>query len=233
MKKVLTTVAGLLSFAVIGTACGPAVDTQETTSTTPIAASMVPAQRVENIRQQVDEFKISRSATRPTATPVVSTHENHVNVVKNQAAVKAAAVAKAKRIAHAKAVKAAQAKVYRIHLAKVKAEKAAKAKLHNKTVQAKKVVKKVHKTYTKAKKVSLSGIASCIAKYESGGNPRAQNPHSSASGLFQFVDGTWNNFGGYARAMYAPISVQLQKFYIVWDGGRGAGNWVVAHKCGY
>lgn len=81
--------------------------------------------------------------------------------------------------------------------------------------------------------VNLSGIAACIAKYESGGNPTAQNPTSSASGLYQFIDGTWNNYGGYSRAMYAPVSVQTEKFYQVWDNGRGAHNWVVAPRCGY
>lgn len=82
-------------------------------------------------------------------------------------------------------------------------------------------------------RVNLSGIAACIAKYESGGNPTAQNPTSSASGLYQFIDGTWDNYGGYSRAMYAPVSVQTEKFYQVWDGGRGAHNWVVAPRCGY
>lgn len=218
MKKILTTVAGLLSFALVGTACSPAVDTKETTSTTPIAASMLPTERVQDIRKEVQEFKASRNAARPKATPVISHHENHVNHVQLLSA-----AAKAKKLAEAKAAKK--------KLVKVKTVK--KPKVIKKTVKVKKVVDKVKKTYTKAKKVSLSGIASCIAKYESGGNPRAQNPHSSASGLFQFVDGTWNNFKGYARAMYAPVSVQLEKFYIVWNGGKGAGNWVVAHKCGY
>lgn len=82
-------------------------------------------------------------------------------------------------------------------------------------------------------RVALSGIAACIAKYESGGNPTAQNPTSSASGLYQFIDGTWNNYGGYSRAMHAPVSVQTEKFYQVWDNGRGAHNWVVAPRCGY
>lgn len=99
-------------------------------------------------------------------------------------------------------------------------------------VHKKKTIKRVTKKL-QGHRVGLGGIAACIAKYESGGNPRAQNPHSTASGLFQFINGTWNNFGGYARAMYAPVSVQLKKFYIVWNNGRGAGNWVVAHKCGY
>lgn len=217
MKKILTTVAGLIALSMTA-ACGSAVDTQETTSTSPIAVSTVSNQRVQDIRKEIQEFKASRNAARPEATPKVSHHENHVNHVQLLNA-----AAKAKKLAEAKAVKK---KI-------VKVKKTVQPKIKKKTVKAKKVVDKVKKTYTKAKKVSLSGIASCIAKYESGGNPRAQNPHSSASGLFQFVDGTWNHFGGYARAMYAPVSVQLKKFYQVWDNGRGAHHWVVAHKCGY
>lgn len=35
-----------------------------------------------------------------------------------------------------------------------------------------------------------------IAQLESGLNPRAKNPRSSAAGLFQFIDDTWARFGG-------------------------------------
>jgi hypothetical protein len=35
-----------------------------------------------------------------------------------------------------------------------------------------------------------------IIQCESGGNPRAQNASSSASGLFQFLDTTWRGLGG-------------------------------------
>lgn len=38
--------------------------------------------------------------------------------------------------------------------------------------------------------------ALAVAKLESGLNPRAQNPRSSAGGLFQFIDSTWNQYGG-------------------------------------
>lgn len=62
---------------------------------------------------------------------------------------------------------------------------------------------------------------------ESGGNPRAQNPHSSASGLWQFVDGTWAGYGGYAHAKDAPITVQNARAAQVWAGGAGASNWAV------
>lgn len=105
--------------------------------------------------------------------------------------------------------------------------------------------KRVYKTKPKAKRVvtkryikpdrpiSMSRIAKCIGKWESGNNPKAQNRSTSASGYFQFTDGTWNNFKGYAKAKYAPLSIQLKKFIIVWDNGRGASNWTVRHKCGY
>jgi LysM repeat protein len=46
---------------------------------------------------------------------------------------------------------------------------------------------------------------------ESGGNPRAQNAASSASGLFQFIDSTWRAFGGLefaSRALHATVAEQ-------------------------
>lgn len=221
MKKVLTTVAGIIAISVMGTACGPAVD-KETSSTTPIAASSVVNR--DNFKDEIREFKASRNATRPEATPRFSTHELHVNHVNHVAKTIKPKVEKKVLKPKAKTVK--PKKVYK---KTVKAKKI----YHKKVYKTKKVTKKVTHKVQKAGKVSLAGIAACIAKYESGGNPRAQNPSSSASGLFQFVDGTWNNFGGYSRAMYAPVSVQLKKFYIVWNGGAGAGNWVVAPKCGY
>lgn len=52
----------------------------------------------------------------------------------------------------------------------------------------------------------------CIADvHESGGNPRAANPSSTASGLYQFLDSSWMDYGGgqYAsRAMYASVPEQ-------------------------
>lgn len=44
--------------------------------------------------------------------------------------------------------------------------------------------------------VSAGGAKGWIIAHESGGNPRAQNPVSSASGLFQLIDGTWHAYGG-------------------------------------
>jgi nucleoid-associated protein YgaU len=47
-----------------------------------------------------------------------------------------------------------------------------------------------------------------IARCESGGNIRAQNPSSTASGKYQFLDTTWRALGGVGRAKDASEAVQ-------------------------
>jgi hypothetical protein len=65
----------------------------------------------------------------------------------------------------------------------------------------------------------------CVMNRESGGNIHAQNPSSSASGKWQFIDSTWNGYGGYAHASDAPESVQDAKAAQLWSGGSGSGHW--------
>lgn len=65
----------------------------------------------------------------------------------------------------------------------------------------------------------------CVMMRESGGSLTAQNPTSSASGKWQFVNGTWNGYGGYAEAWMAPESVQDAKAAELWAGGAGASHW--------
>lgn len=65
-----------------------------------------------------------------------------------------------------------------------------------------------------------------IVKRESGFNPRAKNPRSSASGLYQFINGTWRTCGtGYPTAMSAPVRVQVACARKIWANGRGASHW--------
>jgi len=78
----------------------------------------------------------------------------------------------------------------------------------------------------------------CVAQHESHGNPRAENPTSTASGIFQFIDGTWQHYAAhvpsarkYSHASWAPAEVQWEVALLAvkWDGH---GHWRGTH-CGY
>jgi len=62
--------------------------------------------------------------------------------------------------------------------------------------------------------IGVPTIMQRIRGCESQGNPfapgnyTAQNPVSTASGAYQFIDGTWNDYRGYAKAKHAPKWVQ-------------------------
>ncbi|MGI8426067.1 MAG: transglycosylase family protein [Actinomycetota bacterium] len=64
---------------------------------------------------------------------------------------------------------------------------------------------------------------------ESGGSYKSEDPRSTASGRYSFIDGTWNNFGGYSHASDAPPEVQDEKARQVWNGGKGRSHW---QECG-
>ncbi len=68
---------------------------------------------------------------------------------------------------------------------------------------------------------SLHPFLVCVRRHESDRGPhphangyRAQNPSSSASGAYQYLDSTWRTVsaraghGGYSRALHAPPAVQ-------------------------
>ena len=79
---------------------------------------------------------------------------------------------------------------------------------------------------------SAGGIAAHVRQCESGGNYRAQNPHSSASGAYQFIDATWAHATGLRppASAYSP-AVQDRAFVKLWDGGRGAHHWNASRHC--
>lgn len=66
-----------------------------------------------------------------------------------------------------------------------------------------------------------------LVECESGGNPVAQNPTSSASGRYQFISSTWAWVTGAPPPAGAyPVWRQQEAFEKLWDDGRGASHWV-------
>lgn len=79
--------------------------------------------------------------------------------------------------------------------------------------------------------VSGHWFLACVRAHESAtqGLYQAQNPTSTASGAYQFLDSTWRNvapkagFPGYSRAKYAPPRVQDHvALWLYNNGGRSA-----------
>ncbi|MAT06284.1 MAG: hypothetical protein CL424_14700 [Acidimicrobiaceae bacterium] len=58
---------------------------------------------------------------------------------------------------------------------------------------------------------SLGIVLATIRDLESGGDYQADAAGSSASGAYQFIDSTWDGYGGFQRAKDAPASVQDAK----------------------
>jgi hypothetical protein len=110
------------------------------------------------------------------------------------------------------------------------AERARKVREQNR----KAAVKRTWTPVSNNNHVAPGGIAACIRKYESGGNYTAQNPSSTASGAYQFLDSTWQSLTGLpGRAMNYSPAQQDAAFWKLWNNGRGASQWVTSGMCGY
>lgn len=71
-------------------------------------------------------------------------------------------------------------------------------------------------------------VWNAVAECESGGNPTAQNPNSTASGLYQIVDGTWRAYGGTEFAPRAKDASPEQQKVVAERilAGQGPQAWV-------
>jgi hypothetical protein len=90
--------------------------------------------------------------------------------------------------------------------------------------------------YHVPKPIHLPLILKKIGGCESGHGPyshidyKAQNPSTTASGGFQFLDTTWANFRGYSRAKYAPPRIQKIKAIRTYHA-EGTKPWYASRHC--
>jgi hypothetical protein len=64
----------------------------------------------------------------------------------------------------------------------------------------------------------------------SGPNYNAQNRTSTASGAYQFLDGTWGSYKGYAKARLAPPEIQEEKAFLTFMQS-GTSPWDASYFC--
>ena len=85
---------------------------------------------------------------------------------------------------------------------------------------------------------NFEAIRLCIIARESGGRVSvinggvedSVNYSSKSAGLYQFMPGTWKNYGGYSSANQAPAEIQTERFWQVWNNGYGRNNWYYAPR---
>lgn len=72
-----------------------------------------------------------------------------------------------------------------------------------------------------------------IIACESGGNPTAQNPHSTASGLYQFLRSSWLAYGGGQYAPEAKMATPAQQTAIANHAYALSGltPWAASQRC--
>jgi LysM repeat protein len=72
-----------------------------------------------------------------------------------------------------------------------------------------------------------------LIRCESGGSPTAQNPSSTASGLFQFLDSSWRAYGGGKYAARAKDATVAQQYEIANHAYAmsGLNPWAASRGC--
>lgn len=91
-------------------------------------------------------------------------------------------------------------------------------------------VKVVSLPEVKQPEIVVPPIMVRIRNCESGGNYQAQNSRSTASGAYQFIDGTWNNYKGYAKAKLAPEYIQDEYAVLIYNKS-GTRPWNASINC--
>lgn len=91
-------------------------------------------------------------------------------------------------------------------------------------------VKTLELPIVKKPDIVLPDILIKIRYCESKDDYTAQNPKSTASGAFQFIDGTWNGYGGYAKAKLAPAYIQDEYALLTYQK-QGARPWNASKYC--
>jgi hypothetical protein len=76
----------------------------------------------------------------------------------------------------------------------------------------------------------LPDVLKRIRQCESRGDYQAQNPRSTASGAYQFIDSTWNNFRGYPKARMAPDYIQDEYALLIYQR-YGTRPWAASQHC--
>lgn len=79
-------------------------------------------------------------------------------------------------------------------------------------------------------RLTLPAVLLRIRWCESRDQYDAENPTSTASGAWQILDGTWNGWRGYARAVHAPRRVQDAKALVLYRD-RGTKPWNASRRC--
>ncbi len=212
MRRTIATMATIL--AVAGTSSFIVVQSKEE-----------PA-KIADSQSDRSDIRVSRSETRQPIADIEQMANDKLDNQKAMAEKKAKELLEEKRRAQKeRARKIAEQERVRLALA---AEKARKQRESN----SKPRVYKPKVTQPTYNHVAPGGIAACIRKYESGGNYTAQNPSSTASGAYQFLDSTWQGVTGLpGRAMNYSPATQDAAFWKLWDNGRGASQWVTAYHC--